>query len=272
MSGTGWGYNVNGQCDVPDENDFVALVGGTSTAWPCARTAPSPPGDATSKASATSPPATTSWPISAGDRHGLALRSDGSLAAWGYNDYGQVSDAPAGNDFVAVSGGYCHSLALRSDGSLVSWGYNDDGQVSNTPAGNDFVAISAGHNHSLALRCRRLPGRLGLERLRPVQRPRRQRLRGGGGGLGPQPGPARRRLPDRLGLQRQRPVQRPRRQRLRPDRGGQHTTAWPCAPTAPWPPGAATASARSATPPPATTSRRYPAISSTTWPCAGPSR
>ncbi len=93
-----------------------------------------------------------------------------------------------------------------------------------------------------------LPRGLGVQRLRPVRRPRRQRLRRRRGGRRAQPGPALRRLPRRLGRQRLRPVQRAHRQRLRGRLGGRHTTAWPCAPTAPSPPGDTTTTA-SATPP-----------------------
>jgi hypothetical protein len=88
--------------------------------------------------------------ISAGFWYSLALRSDGSLVAWGNDSYGQVSNVPAGNDYVAISAGRWHSLALRSNGSLVAWGRNTNGQ-SNVPAGNNYVAIAAGHYHSLAL-------------------------------------------------------------------------------------------------------------------------
>ncbi|GAJ22722.1 unnamed protein product, partial [marine sediment metagenome] len=38
--------------------------------------------------------------------------------------YGQISNVPEGNDFIDVAAGKRHGLALRSDGSLVAWGYN----------------------------------------------------------------------------------------------------------------------------------------------------
>ena len=44
---------------------------------------------------------------------------------------------PAGNDFKAVAGGGYHSLALRKDGSIVAWGWNDRGQC-DMPTGNDL--------------------------------------------------------------------------------------------------------------------------------------
>ncbi|MGD0786202.1 MAG: dockerin type I domain-containing protein [Sedimentisphaerales bacterium] len=90
--------------------------------------------------------------VAAGAKHGLALRSNGMLAAWGKNDANQVSPLPGGNDFIAITAGAYHNVALRSNGSIVSWGKDDAGQVSASPSGNDFIAIAAGVKHSVALR------------------------------------------------------------------------------------------------------------------------
>ena len=85
--------------------------------------------------------------IAGGAYYSLALRSNGSLVAWGSKPYGSV---PAGNDFMEIAGGYWHSLALRGNLSLVAWGVNIYGEC-NVPAGNDFIAIAGGNGHSLAL-------------------------------------------------------------------------------------------------------------------------
>ncbi len=84
--------------------------------------------------------------------HSLGLKSDGTIVAWGDNDYGQC-DVPAPNaDFVAVAAGWWHSLGLKSDGTIVAWGLNGYGQC-NVPAPNaDFVAIAGGGMWSLGLR------------------------------------------------------------------------------------------------------------------------
>jgi hypothetical protein len=65
--------------------------------------------------------------------------------------YGQT-DVPTGLSNVVALSGEDHSLALKSDGTVVAWGRNKDGQA-DVPAGlSNVVAISAGGYHSLALR------------------------------------------------------------------------------------------------------------------------
>ena len=76
--------------------------------------------------------------ISAGGEHSLALCSDGTLVAWGSNEYGQLgnnltpgskvpslvdrSEALAGRSVTAISAGKSHSMVLCADGSLAVWG------------------------------------------------------------------------------------------------------------------------------------------------------
>ena len=79
-------------------------------------------------------PGTRFTAIAAGWGHNLALKSDGTVLAWGRNDYGQ-SAVPAGlSDVVAIAAGGQHSLALKSDGTVVAWGDNTFGQTA-LPAG-----------------------------------------------------------------------------------------------------------------------------------------
>jgi len=68
--------------------------------------------------------------IAAGSYHSVALKSDGSVVAWGDNTFGQTS-VPAGLQtmVVAIAAGYDHTVALKSDGTVVTWGYNVDGQT-----------------------------------------------------------------------------------------------------------------------------------------------
>ena len=78
--------------------------------------------------------------IAGGGYHTTALKSDGTVWAWGSNDYGQLGDGTNTNIGVPiqVNGlssvskvvcGYWHSVALKSDGSVWAWGGNGYGQL-----------------------------------------------------------------------------------------------------------------------------------------------
>ena len=65
--------------------------------------------------------------IAAGNAHTIGLKSDGTVAAMGWNEYGQcnVSDWC---DIVAVAAGCTHTIGLKSDGTVVAVGNNEYGQ------------------------------------------------------------------------------------------------------------------------------------------------
>jgi hypothetical protein len=67
-----------------------------------------------------------------------------SLKAWGQ---GKI---PEENNFADIAAGYNHSIALKSDGSLLAWGNNNDGQR-DVPAGTNVLAIAAGYNYNVAI-------------------------------------------------------------------------------------------------------------------------
>lgn len=122
--------------------------------------------------------------IGGGQIHSLALCSDGTLAAWGNNDYRQLGNGAdsganyipmpvnqtgvlAGKTVVSITCGSYHNFALCSDGTLASWGSNSQGQLginrnggyaslptlvdrSGPIAGKTLVSVAAGAFHSLA--------------------------------------------------------------------------------------------------------------------------
>ncbi len=96
----------------------------------------------------------------AGSLNGCFFVGTMAGTGWGGNGSGE-SDVPAGYDFVAITAGWSHSLALESDGSLAAWGWDGYGQVGNTPRRQRLrrdrlgVGLQPGPAH------RRLPYRLG---------------------------------------------------------------------------------------------------------------
>ena len=77
--------------------------------------------------------------VAAGNGHTCGLKTDGTLACWGRNDYGQST--PADGTFTQVATGYDHTCGLKTDGTLACWGGNDYGQ-STPPAGANSAAGS----------------------------------------------------------------------------------------------------------------------------------
>ncbi len=112
--------------------------------------------------------------IAAGGNHSLALKSDGTVWAWGYNGDGQLGDNSTTarktpvqvltlTNVKAIAAGGNHSLALTSSGAVKTWGANNSGQLgdgtvinSKTPVNvsgllSGISAIAGGASHSLAL-------------------------------------------------------------------------------------------------------------------------
>jgi alpha-tubulin suppressor-like RCC1 family protein len=160
-----WGANQSGQLG-PASPDFC---GGPNV--PCARNPIQVPG------------LTGTVAVAAGGAHSLALRSDGTVWAWGDNSQGQLGDGTTANRAVpamvpglppiaeiAAGGGAftCqdvssapdgHSVARANDGSVWTWGANLSGavgdgsyarrQVPRPVAGiSNAISISAGGRHT----------------------------------------------------------------------------------------------------------------------------
>jgi alpha-tubulin suppressor-like RCC1 family protein len=112
--------------------------------------------------------------VSMGDAHGLALRADGTVLAWGSDTYGQlgvgrplISTAPVKvpglSNVRSIAGGSSHSLGVRQDGTVWAWGANEYGQLGDgtttarsspiqVPGVTNAVMACAGGWHSAALK------------------------------------------------------------------------------------------------------------------------
>jgi hypothetical protein len=58
----------------------------------------------------------------------MGLKSDGSIATWGSNEFGQLDVPPPNAGFVAIAAGFGHNVGLKADGSIVAWGRDNWGQ------------------------------------------------------------------------------------------------------------------------------------------------
>ncbi|MCL1807809.1 MAG: S-layer homology domain-containing protein [Oscillospiraceae bacterium] len=86
--------------------------------------------------------------VAAGSLYTLAIKTDGSLWAWGRNYFGQLGDGTTTDrpepvkimDGVkAVSTGGSHTMAIKTDGSLWAWGSNYYGELGNGKQGDRTI-------------------------------------------------------------------------------------------------------------------------------------
>ena len=76
-------------------------------------------------------------------------KAAGSVTMWGS---GQTNPAPSLSSVATISANVDHELAVRSDGTVVAWGYNMDGQCDVPPGLANVVNVAAGAFFSLALK------------------------------------------------------------------------------------------------------------------------
>ena len=63
----------------------------------------------------------TALSAGSGSDHTCAIKANGAVACWGDARYGQVSQVPAGTDWVEISVGYVHTCGRRADGTVACW-------------------------------------------------------------------------------------------------------------------------------------------------------
>ncbi len=94
------------------------------------------------------PPGGTFQQVSAGHGHTCGVKADGGVACWGWDGDGEAT--PPEGTFQQVSAGYRHTCGLKADGGVTCWGW--DGSVQGTPLGATFQRISAGGWHTCGLK------------------------------------------------------------------------------------------------------------------------
>ncbi len=154
-----WGLNHRGQTNVPSglpdamtvtttyNNTAIIDVAGQIHVWGWA------------DQGLNSPPSGTYMEIDGGEYHFAALRSDGTVQCWGFNDAGQTAvPQDLGSCLgVAAGGGIVgfvatgHSAAVTTDGRIRCWGNNGWGQCAVPATAQSALAVAAGGLHSLAL-------------------------------------------------------------------------------------------------------------------------
>jgi alpha-tubulin suppressor-like RCC1 family protein len=119
----------------------------------------------------------TTWKsVAYGDGHMAALKTDGSLWTWGFDNSAQlgtnasgnrstpVTTFAGGNTWKQVSCGNSRTAAIKTDGSLWVWGANSYGTLGtndttrrSTPVttfagGNNWKQVSCGYEHTAAIK------------------------------------------------------------------------------------------------------------------------
>ena len=180
VDGVGFPYirRLNGDWVLIETNSQGA--GATESAYAWGRNAYGALGDNTT-VSKTSPVSVvggfTNWiQVTAGYRHSVGVRADGTAWAWGRNNNGQVGDnttvtksspvAVVGGftNWVQVTAGTDHTVGVRANGTAWAWGNSYAGQVGDGTANprsspvsvvggfTDWIQVSAGNNHTIGLR------------------------------------------------------------------------------------------------------------------------
>jgi len=85
----------------------------------------------------------------AADYHTVAIKEDGTVAATGYNNFGQCN-VWHWFDIISVAAGSGFTVGLRKNGTVVAAGRNDFDQC-NVGKWQDVIAISAGARHTVGL-------------------------------------------------------------------------------------------------------------------------
>lgn len=115
--------------------------------------------------------------ISTGDNYVLAVKSDGTLWAWGSNNYSKCgpsfqnytntpTQVGTENNWKKSSAGFYHSMVTKTNDKLYGWGLNWEGEIGVGTSGLDYniinyyaqvgnytwSAVAAGNNFTIAIK------------------------------------------------------------------------------------------------------------------------
>jgi alpha-tubulin suppressor-like RCC1 family protein len=119
----------------------------------------------------------TNWKqVACGTGHVAAIKTDGRLWIWGYNNVGQLGDSTfvnksspvqtiaGGTNWKQVACGYQHTAAIKTDGTLWSWGHNTRGHLGDSTishrsspvqtiaGGTNWKQVACGQLHTAAIK------------------------------------------------------------------------------------------------------------------------
>ncbi|NDD85031.1 hypothetical protein EBZ38_12270, partial [bacterium] len=119
----------------------------------------------------------TNWKqVAGGGLHTGAIKTDGTLWMWGYNDTGQLGDntrtnrsspvqtVAGGTNWKQVACGVYHTGCIKTDGTLWMWGYNNFGQlgdntttyrsspVQTVAGGTNWKQVACGLQHTVCIK------------------------------------------------------------------------------------------------------------------------
>ena len=144
------GENDDGQCDVSEWTDIVAISAGSSHTVGLKSDGTVVAVGKNNVGQCNVSEWTDIVAVAAGDDHTVGLKSDGTVVAVGSNSSGQC-DVSEWTDIVAISAGSWHTVGLKSDGTVVAVGSNSSRQC-DVSEWTDIVAISAGSYHTVGLK------------------------------------------------------------------------------------------------------------------------